>query len=252
LPHYYFDIETTGLDSDKDEIISIQFQKILLESGRPEAPLTILTSWEKGSSELKILEKVYPLIASPNPWKFVPVGNNLNFEFKFLLSKIARNLGIQIEPLYFHSRPHIDLKHIMILLNGGRFKGYHLILKKYVARSIIMNYNTLPKDVQELVSVLSGSRDSRKYIATAISNSFDSLPKPIQDLFFDLIKHDDVGEWVGISIAQNYDKVPKNIQQLLPSLLQKHSLVKRIKLMISSGVKFSDEVVNMVNSPGKD
>jgi len=130
LPHYYFDIETTGLDSDKDEIISIQFQKIVLESGRPEAPLTILTSWEKGSSELKILEKIYPMIASPNPWKFVPVGNNLNFEFKFLLSKIARNLGIQVEPLYFHSRPYIDLKHVMILLNGGRFKGYPSILNK--------------------------------------------------------------------------------------------------------------------------
>jgi hypothetical protein len=130
MPHYYCDIETTGLDSDKDEIISIQFQKMLLDSGRPEAPLTILTSWEKGSSELKILEKIYPLITSPNPWKFVPVGNNLNFEFKFLLSKIAMHLGIEIEPLFFHSRPYIDLKHVMILLNGGRFKGYHLILKK--------------------------------------------------------------------------------------------------------------------------
>jgi len=35
LPHYYFDIETTGLDPETDQIISIQFQRILLHNGKP-------------------------------------------------------------------------------------------------------------------------------------------------------------------------------------------------------------------------
>jgi hypothetical protein len=130
VPHYYFDIETTGLDCENDEIITIQFQKILLENGKPEEPLRILKSWDYEGSEGKMLGEIAPLIMARNPFKFVPVGNNLNFEFKFLLTKIARYLKIEIDPLYFHSRPHIDLKHVMILLNGGRFKGYHLILQK--------------------------------------------------------------------------------------------------------------------------
>jgi len=130
VPHYYFDIETTGLDPDIDHIISIQFQRILLHNGKPEEPLTILTSWSEGSSEFEILNQIVPLITSQNPWRFVPVGNNLNFEFKFLLSKIASYFNIKIDPLFFHSRPYIDLKHVMILLNHGRFKGYNVFLKK--------------------------------------------------------------------------------------------------------------------------
>jgi len=130
LPHFYFDIETTGLDPNVDKIISIQFQRILLHNGKPEEPLTILTSWDEGSSEFKILNQIVPLITSTNPWRFVPVGNNLNFEFKFLLSKIASYFDFNIDPLFFHSRPYIDLKHVMILLNRGRFKGYNLFLKK--------------------------------------------------------------------------------------------------------------------------
>jgi len=129
LPHYYFDIETTGLDSEKDKIITIQFQRIQ-GNGSPNEELTILKAWDNENDEMKILSQVIPLITSPNPWKFVPVGNNLNFEFKFLLSKIQKYFDGQVHPLFFHSRPHIDLKHVMILLNGGRFKGYHLFLNK--------------------------------------------------------------------------------------------------------------------------
>jgi hypothetical protein len=31
---------------------------------------------------------------------------------------------------YFVTRPHIDLKPVMILANGGKFKGCHLVLGK--------------------------------------------------------------------------------------------------------------------------
>ena len=65
-----------------------------------------------------------------NPFGFVPIGNNLNFEFKFLASKINQYKKLDVDAGYFHNRPSIDLKPVMILLNGGRFKGYHLILHK--------------------------------------------------------------------------------------------------------------------------
>ena len=130
MPHRYLDIETTGLDSERDEILTIQHQKISIDSGHPEEELIILKSWEQNSNEKKIVEKITPLLMSSNPFSFVPVGNNLNFEFRFLAEKIKKYQGIDIDPGYFHSRPHIDLKPVMILLNGGRFKGYHHILNK--------------------------------------------------------------------------------------------------------------------------
>lgn len=130
MPHNYFDIETTGLDPKKDEIITIQFQKIAIEDGKPEEPLTILKNWEKDSSERVIVSQIAPLLMSTNPFNFVPVGNNLDFEFRFLATKIKNYFGINLGSEYFHSRPYIDLKPLMILLNGGRFKGYHLILNK--------------------------------------------------------------------------------------------------------------------------
>ena len=130
MPHYYLDIETTGLDPDEDEIITIQYQKIALDNGTPEEDLTILKSWTAGSSEKKIISEIMPFLMSSNPFHFVPVGNNLNFEFKFLAAKINKYFGMDVDSGYFHSRPYIDLKPLMILLNGGRFKGYQLILNK--------------------------------------------------------------------------------------------------------------------------
>ena len=130
MPSFYFDIETTGLDPANDQIITIQYQKINSVSAKPEGPLTILKSWRDPKGEHGIIEKVIPLITSPNPFGFVPIGNNLNFEFQFLASKINKYKKLDLDSGYFHSRPHIDLKPIMILLNGGKFKGYHLILNK--------------------------------------------------------------------------------------------------------------------------
>jgi hypothetical protein len=46
LPEYYLDIETTGLDPKKDKIITIQYQRLGMLSGREEGPLTILRSWD--------------------------------------------------------------------------------------------------------------------------------------------------------------------------------------------------------------
>jgi len=70
------------------------------------------------------------VLYAQNPFHFVPVGNSLNFEFRFLAEKINKYFDVDLDVGYFHSRPYIDLKPLMVLLNGGRFKGYHLILNK--------------------------------------------------------------------------------------------------------------------------
>jgi len=58
LAEYYFDMETTGFDFDKDEIITIQFQRLNGFTGEPIGELEILKSWE--SSEKEILETFLP------------------------------------------------------------------------------------------------------------------------------------------------------------------------------------------------
>jgi len=128
LPHYYFDIETTGLDPEVDQILTIQYQKISVFTGKPVGPLTILTSWDY--SEEDIVKEIATFMLDKYPWNFVPVGNNLTFEFKFLSNKFRKYLGKEIDVEYFVTRPHIDLKAVMILANSGKFKGCHLVLGK--------------------------------------------------------------------------------------------------------------------------
>lgn len=128
MPHYYLDIETTGLDPEIDQIITIQYQKISVTTGEAIGPLTILSSWEY--SEEIIVKEIAVSLLDDYPWNFVPVGNNLTFEFKFLSNKIQKYLNKKIDVEYFVTRPHIDLKSVMILANSGKFKGCHLILGK--------------------------------------------------------------------------------------------------------------------------
>jgi len=128
LPHYYFDIETTGLDPENDQILTIQYQKISVYDGKSVGSLTILSSWDR--SEEDIVREIALLMLDDCPWNFVPVGNNLTFEFKFLSEKFRKYLGKKIDIEYFVSRPHIDLKSVMILANSGKFKGCHLVLGK--------------------------------------------------------------------------------------------------------------------------
>jgi hypothetical protein len=127
MTHYYLDIETTGLDEKNDEIITIQYQKVSVTTGEAIGPLVILKGWEHG--EENIVKEIAAMLLG-DIWDFVPVGNNLTFEFKFLSAKIRKYLGKEIDVESLVSRPHIDIKPLMILANGGRFKGCHLVLGK--------------------------------------------------------------------------------------------------------------------------
>ncbi len=127
MPGYYLDIETSGLDPEEDQILTIQYQKIS-STGNAIGQLTILPSWKY--SEEDIVKEIATYMLDDNPWNFIPVGNNLIFEFKFLVSKFRKYLGKELDIGYFFSRPHLDLKHVMILANSGNFKGSHLVLGK--------------------------------------------------------------------------------------------------------------------------
>lgn len=126
MPEYYFDTETTGLDPTKNKIITIQWQALNGFTGEPIGELQILKEWE--SSEKEILGKFLPLIQCDNPWNFIIVGKNLLFDFLFL-DRRAKEYGFEgFDLAYCYDRVWLDLKHILVLINKGSFRGYDKVL----------------------------------------------------------------------------------------------------------------------------
>jgi hypothetical protein len=129
---YYLDIETVphepfinypkaSFEPMMAKIISIQYQPLDFMTGQPIGELQILKEWENGSSERIIVEKFKRLFLDSGNWGFVPVGNNLIHEFRFLKYKFNYYCGLN--ELKLGQRPMIDIKSTLIINNGGYFKG---------------------------------------------------------------------------------------------------------------------------------
>ena len=95
-------------------------------TGGEQDELKILKAWE--STEEKILRDFYDIF-KPVPeekWKFVPIGNNLSFDFTSLLFR-WRKIGINVPSRnLFLEKPYIDIQSTLIMFNKGEFKGANL------------------------------------------------------------------------------------------------------------------------------
>ena len=137
MAEYYFDIETApleqyrndefaGLDPCKAKIITIQYQRLESKTGKPMEPLQILKEWEDG--EQAIVQQFRDTYISDSIWNFVPTGNNLAFESGFMKYKLRQYCNL--EHLHLGRRPMVDLRHVLVIINGGSFKGYPRLLGK--------------------------------------------------------------------------------------------------------------------------
>lgn len=120
MGNFYLDVETTGLDPDVNEIVTIQYQELGRNSGEAIGPLIILKAWE--SSEAEIIRRFLTetsFLDSYN-FSFIPVGYNLVFEHNFLKKRSAVHGLAEIDIL---NKPFIDLHTVGIMMNGGEFKG---------------------------------------------------------------------------------------------------------------------------------
>jgi hypothetical protein len=106
----------------------MQYQRLDSRTGRPLDDLVILKEWSSGNSERNIIERFKTLYLDRGIWNFIPIGNNLLYEFKFMKYKMKQYYGM--EGLRLGQRPMIDLKHVMVIMNEGSFKGYRRILGK--------------------------------------------------------------------------------------------------------------------------
>ncbi len=125
MPEYYLDIGTTGLDPRTDTIVTISYQRLGMLTGREESALNILTTWE--SSEKEVLELFLPIFNGFGPFSFVAIGVNVPFIYSFLVERARRN-GLEApDPLYLlGSKPFLDLKPLLVMMNRGSFKGASL------------------------------------------------------------------------------------------------------------------------------
>ncbi len=158
MGNYYFDIETTGLNPEKDKIITIQYQELDRHTGEAIGELIILKEWE--SSERKILEKFIKdsKIDSNYSFDFIPSGYNLGFEHNFLKARTAKH---SLNPLDILSKPFIDLRVFGILMNKGEFKGSSLdkITGKTMDGKMIPNWYQ-SKEYGEIISYIKNEAKS--------------------------------------------------------------------------------------------
>ncbi len=120
MGNFYLDIETTGLNPNVDNIVTIQYQELGRSNGEAVGELIILKAWE--SSEKEIIKKFLSETSFLDEYNFsfIPVGYNLGFEHNFLKKRAEIHGLPEIDIL---GKPFIDLHAIGILMNGGEFKG---------------------------------------------------------------------------------------------------------------------------------
>jgi uncharacterized protein YprB with RNaseH-like and TPR domain len=126
MAEYYFDVATTGTDPAQHEVIAVGLQA--LQGSRPMGPLSILTQWEYGG-ERGLLQSVYKSdVFAVASFDYVLVGPNLlRFDLPFLMERMDA-LGVRPWPRavatrYLAEKPSLDLRSVLVLLNGRRFDG---------------------------------------------------------------------------------------------------------------------------------
>jgi hypothetical protein len=133
LGEYYFDIETysPGREPDPltDKIIAIAYRRLRTEDGSPIGDLQILTEWNCGS-EKSLLAKFKEVFLTQRDFDFIPIGTNLyGFDLIAIMQKLNNYFGSNLGFRFLRDRPTLDIKPILVIMNGGDFRDYQIPLR---------------------------------------------------------------------------------------------------------------------------
>ena len=132
VAEYYFDMETLGKNPKIHKIVTIQFQKLDTETGKPLNELRVLQEWK--SSEENILKEFLAISKFDSKdtreaeWNFVPIGENLiGFDLLFIRERLNQVLGVKL-PLDWlvRRKAYLDIKPILVVWNKGYFRNFGL------------------------------------------------------------------------------------------------------------------------------
>ena len=134
MGEYYLDIETFSPhekpDPLKDKIVAIAYQRLSTRDGSPEGKLEILTEWGFGS-ERSMLAAFKSVLLTGNDFDFVPIGVNLyGSDLLALIHRLNRHFRLQLGMEFFRSRPVVDIKSVLVMINRGSFSRYEHLLGK--------------------------------------------------------------------------------------------------------------------------
>lgn len=107
-------------DFARNKIITIQYQQLDGNTGKPVNELKILKEWNN-SSEEEIVKIFADEMEPTDYWNFRPVGNNLNFEWAHLTPKLKKYCGINFD--FTELAHNMELTPTSILINHGVKKG---------------------------------------------------------------------------------------------------------------------------------
>ena len=144
MTEYYLDIETyspTGKpDLEQDKIITIQFQELSTREGHPQGELVIVSEWHSGSEEA-LLDEFRQRFLTGGSFDFIPIGLNLyGFDLILIIRRLNKYFNLQLGMDFFRTRPVIDIKPILVIMNGGMFKGYDRLLGKTESGALIRKW----------------------------------------------------------------------------------------------------------------
>jgi hypothetical protein len=129
--YYYLDFETYGKETSVNplvaKIITIQYAKLDIRYFPcVHGKLHILKEWD--SSEKDILEsfkrETHFFEFGKRRFTFCPIGKAITFEQMFLYYRMGHHNVRDFKLYELLNKPWVDLKHCMIMMNGGIFKKY--------------------------------------------------------------------------------------------------------------------------------
>jgi len=128
---YYFDIETTGIEPGINMVVTIQYAR-LTKDFEPAMDLEVLGVWEFKSERELIKKFLEDSKFFEDNFAFVPVGVNLIYDILFIYTR-AKHYKLVNKPFIdiLRSKPFIDLKPILVIINRGEFREFTKFVGRY-------------------------------------------------------------------------------------------------------------------------